>query len=268
MVIFGDCFRAGNGSKCPLLIPALDPHLVQTPHALCTPPQSLWAVCVCPDVITALFPPLPHCCLSPKGRDLWRQMRFECSKVSLCLLSVCESLHFFPSAAGGTFSDDDRGHWSLSVVMSLGVMLLLSLLRQGFVYLNISLNYAAADNLEHLNFLPPRLMCWNYIWKPPHIIYVIYALLEIKPRALCMLGKLSPNWATSPAQHIETFKEQITSMYESSWVKFTNKIMKEARYKMLCTIQFYKYEDQNLIWKPRQKKMNLKRTFWSDGNVL
>lgn len=34
----------------------------------------------------------------------------------LCLYNVCECLHLFPSAVGGSFSDDDKiNHWSLSI---------------------------------------------------------------------------------------------------------------------------------------------------------
>ena len=55
-------------------------------------------------------PPLPPVSLSPEGRDLMETRHLTLnapSSLSLPTLYTCGSLHFFPSTAGGSFSDDD-----------------------------------------------------------------------------------------------------------------------------------------------------------------
>lgn len=54
---------------------------------------------------------------------------------------------------------------------------------------SISICYVAKDNLELLILLPPPPKGWNTDVQPPLLIYV---LLEMEPRALCMLGKHYP----------------------------------------------------------------------------
>lgn len=77
----------------------------------------------------------------------------------------------------------------------------------------MTLNYATKDDLEHLIILPSPLLCWHYRCRLPYLAYVVCALLDIKPKALCVLGKHSTNRATSPAYHVEMFKEQTSSTY-------------------------------------------------------
>lgn len=56
--------------------------------------------------------------------------------------------------------------------------------------------YCVAENdLKFLILLPPPPNCWNYKCVTPGSDSVV---LWIKPMAVCMLGKQSVNWATSP----------------------------------------------------------------------
>ena len=64
---------------------------------------------VSPLAPTLFIPPLPQCSLSSKGTDLMEEFHlwFNISRfLSLGILSACGSLYLFPSAVGGSFSDD------------------------------------------------------------------------------------------------------------------------------------------------------------------
>lgn len=57
--------------------------------------------------------------------------------------------------------------------------------------------YVVEDKLELMIPLPPTPSSWDCRHVPSHPLYVV---LGIKPRISCMLGELSPDWATSQAQ--------------------------------------------------------------------
>lgn len=57
--------------------------------------------------------------------------------------------------------------------------------------------YVVEEELELLILLPPPPKCRDYRYAP---LYLLYVVLGIKPRILCMLGMHFTGWATSQAQ--------------------------------------------------------------------
>lgn len=65
------------------------------------------------------------------------------------------------------------------------------------------------DDVELLILLSPSFECLDYRSEP---LALAYETLEIELRALCILGKHSTNWATSPAPlaFLKLEKNQVT----------------------------------------------------------
>ena len=107
-------------------------NLYRFPQALCILPLSLWVHMRCSHVelegLVSLVTPSGSYTLSAYSasgslntveRDLMETSHLGLSVLrylTLCIMSGCGSLYLFPSAAGGSFSEDDWArHWSMSI---------------------------------------------------------------------------------------------------------------------------------------------------------
>lgn len=82
------------------------------------------------------------------------------------------------------------------------IPLYLLFLWQDLMYPRIAL--LALNSLCNWGWLDPSAFisfdCWDCRHIPPHLIYVV---LKIEPRALCLLGKQSTNWAIFPVPTLD-----------------------------------------------------------------